>query len=293
MKRIISTLLCLVLVFTCTACGNTAKEDSVNSSDDTSIVTSSQDNTDSDTDSDTASVEAVSSENVSSVAKPVTPVKIMPLGDSLTQGGQHKTSAYRGFLSEMLTADGLNYQFVGSHNWSADSITDGQVMHSGYGGATIFTLEKELPSMADCDPDIVLLMIGRNDTTQGMNGPYFIELMYTRVISKLFEMYPGVMVYCASVPPCRGSNGAENLSTNDNAQTVSYEALKAMIAEKKAAGDNIEFVDMSAAASGLTWEDFTADDFVHPLPEGYKKIAVQWHNAIKDKVAEIDKKLNA
>ena len=59
-----------------------------------------------------------------------------------------------------------------------------------------------------------------------------------------------------------------------------------------AEGKKIEFVDMSIEATGLTWEDFVTSDFVHPLAAGYEKIATQWHNAIKDKVAEISAEIN-
>ncbi len=289
MKKLLAIVLCAVMVLTFVACGDdTATTSSIA---DTSSVTESK--------ADISSV-ATSSASASSVAPIVkkNPVKIMPLGDSLTQGGDHNgCGAYRKPLGEMLDEAGLTYQFVGAHNWSKDNITNGQVMQSGYGGIQVLGLDKKLPDMKDCDPDIVLLMVGRNDNTNGITGETFTKFLYERIIAELYKMFPDVTVYVGSVPPARrkvDGVGIEELSnaSNDKSQGVTYEATKQMVAERKAAGDKIEFVDMSAEASGMTWEDFDADDTVHPLMSGYEKIATQWYNAFKDQAFALEKELN-
>ncbi len=285
MKRIIALLLCAVMLFSLTACGE--DKGAASSVADVSSKVESK-------------VEATSSVAASSAAPVVkkNPVKIMPLGDSLTQGGDHDNSgAYRKPLGEMLDKAGLTYEFVGSHNWSKDNITNGQIMHSGYGGIQVLGLDKELEKMKDCDPDIVLLMVGRNDNTNGITADTFTNLLYNNIISVLYEMFPGVTVYVGSIPPARrkvDGVGIEELSnaSNDKAQGVTYEATKKMVEDKKAAGDKIEFVDMSAEASGMTWEDFDAEDTVHPLMSGYEKIANQWYNAIEKQAFELEKELN-
>ncbi len=288
MKKLLAVLLCAVMLLSFAACG----EETPNTQSEavSSEAVSSED----------VSSEAVSSEAVSSVAPVVKkkPVKIMPLGDSLTQGGDHNNSgAYRKPLGEMLDEAGLTYEFVGSHNWSKENITNGQIMHSGYGGIQVLGLDKELEKMKDCDPDIVLLMVGRNDNTNGITADTFTKLLYEKIISVLYKMFPDVTVYVGSIPPTRrkvDGVGIEELGTasTDKALGVTYEATKAMVEEKKAAGDKIEFVDMSAEASGLTWEDFDDKDTVHPLMSGYEKIATQWYNAIEKQAFELEKQLN-
>ncbi len=285
MKKLIAILLCLSFVFCFAACGEDAAVNS--STDDASSAVESTESKE-----DVASV--ASSEPVQSEAVEVkkTPVKIMPMGDSLTHGKEHDNcGAYRPALIKMLDEDGVPYQFVGTHNWSSNKITNGQVMHSGYGGSTVFKMEPELENMKNLDPDIILLMLGRNDSSD-ITGETFTKYYYEKIISKLYEMFPGVTVYVASVPPMRRYTGEEALDPNDRAVNLINPAIKTMVEEKKAAGDKIEFVDMSAEATGLTWEDFTKEDFVHPLPESYTKIATQWHNAIKDKVAELSAEIN-
>lgn len=282
MKKITAVLICIVLLFAFTACGESSATDT--STPDSKPVPSAAQSKD----------DAVSSESVSSVPETKKePVKIMPMGDSLTQGGEHDgCGAYRPALLKMLDEDGVPYQFVGTHNWSSKLVFNGQVMHSGYGGMDVFGMEKELDNMKSLDPDIILLMLGRNDASGGITGETFAQVYYDRVIAKLYEMFPDVVIYVASIPPIRVYGGGETLDMSDKAQLLSNPAIKAMVEAKKAEGKKIEFVDMSIEATGLTWEDFVTSDFVHPLAAGYEKIATQWHNAIKDKVAEISAEIN-
>ncbi len=276
MKKLIAILLCLSLVFCFAACG---EDTAVNS------------------DTDDASSAVASSESVSSVPEQDTrkPVKIMPLGDSLTEGANHnQCGAYRVPLLKMLDEDGVPYEFVGFHSISSANVTNGQVKHSGKGGATVFTTADEnLPKCKGLDPDIVLVMLGTNDAMQNVTGEIFAKYYYEKVISKLYEMFPGVTVYVATIPPLV-IYGTQNLNTENKSQTESNPAIKKMVEERKAAGDKIELVDMSPEASGITGQDFDEDgkDTVHPAPSGNEKIAKQWHNAIKDKIAEISAEIN-
>ena len=288
MKRFISILLCCGLIFTFCACGDTTATTSDSSSDAATSAAESTVDTDSTAVSESESV-AANSESVSSVPAKKNPVKIMPMGDSLTQGGDHNDcGAYRGPLSEMLKEDGVAYEFVGPY--SGGKISTGQTKHAGAGGIDLFGMEKRLNEYAGFDPDIILLMVGRNDNTRGITGDTFATYLYDRVISKLYEMYPNVTVYMASIPPVRKGE-EERLAGDDMAQSVTLDSIKKLVAEKKGDGKKMEFVDMSAEATGLVWQDFDSD-FVHPLMSGYTKIATQWHNAIKDKVAELEKSLN-
>ena len=282
MKRILSIILCIVLISALTACGGNP-----DTSADTSSVGSEA------VSSVSASSAAASSRVVSAVQKDK-PVRILPMGDSLTQGGQHEppVSAYRGFLGEMLDGDGVEYVFTGAHDWSGESITNYQLMHSGYGGADVNYLAEELPKIENRDPDIVLLMVGRNDNTGGNYGEPLAQKIYDKLVKPMLDMFPDVTVYVASVPPIRDYGGGEWIDEGDRAQVYTNPAIKKMVEEHKKAGERVEFVDMGIEATGLVWQDFTAEDFVHPQADGYKKIAEQWHNAIKDKVAEISKQIN-
>ncbi len=280
MKKLIALILCVVMALSLGAC----RGDSEDTSAEASSVVSSETQS-------VASSKPASSRVVSIVQKDK-PVRILPMGDSLTQGKEHDNcGAYRPALLEMLDNDGVEYVFTGKHDWSSTNIKNFQFMHSGYGGATTETLANELSSIANRDPDIVLLMIGRNDNGKGFYGEVQADRIYNMLVKPMYEMFPDATIYVASIPPVKRV-GADTLDAGDKAQTMTNPAIKAMVEEKKAAGEPIEFVDMSAEATGLTHEDFIDSDFVHPLPVGYEKIAAQWHNAIKDEVKAVSDEIN-
>ncbi len=277
MKKMLALVICILLIFTLCGCAGGTEDTSAGTS---SVISSA------------ASSNATSSRTVSIVQKDK-PVRILPMGDSLTQGKEHDNcGAYRPALLEMLDGDGIEYVFTGKHDWSRDNVKNYQFMHSGYGGATVELLASELQYVANRDPDIVLLMIGRNDNGKGFYGEVQANRIYEQLVKPMLDMYPNATIYVASIPPCR-QQGAEKLNiSGDKAQTDTNPAIEAMVAERKAAGEPVEFVDMSAEATGLTWEDYNDTDFVHPMPVGYEKIAKQWYNAIKNEVKAVSDEKN-
>ncbi len=273
MKKLLAIIMCIVLMLTLCACGGGEGDTSAEAS--SKAVSSTV---------ESKPASKPTSSRVVSIVQKDKPVRIMPMGDSLTQGKEHDNcGAYRPALLEMLDNDGVEYVFTGKHDWSNNKITNYQFMHSGAGGATVDTLAGWLPDIANRNPDIVLLMIGRNHSNHGESLAAEID---EKLVKPMLEMYPDVTIYVASIPPIK-QKGTDSLNLGDRAQTLSLPAIKAMVEAHKSAGDAVEFVDMSAEATGLTYEDFIDEDFVHPLPIGYEKIANQWHEAIKDKVKEI------
>ncbi len=275
-KKLIVFIVTVVLLLSFVSCGDNITE---SSKTDISSALDSSENSVNSTTSRLSSYQFVQQ----------TKVKIMPLGDSLTQGGQHKTSAYRAFLSTMLKDGGHNSVFVGCHNWSYDSIRDGNWYHSGFGGATVETLSSFLKDMTECDADIVLLMIGRNDNTKQISAEQTVKNIDELLVNELYKMYPGVHIFLANPPPCRVYGGGETLLINDNVMKTFLPAYREYVEQKKAAGYKIDFVEMTTETTGIVWSDFTAEDFCHPLPDGYEKIAKVWYDAIKDTVADIQK----
>ncbi|MDH4147710.1 MAG: GDSL-type esterase/lipase family protein [Acidimicrobiia bacterium] len=108
------------------------------------------------------------------------PIRIMPLGDSLTEGGDplqptNSPQSYRGFLFSLLEDAGHDVDFVGSNSGVTAGGSDAD--HEGHGGFTIGPDESELCTgcgpanlaanvegwLAAAQPEVVLLMIGVND----------------------------------------------------------------------------------------------------------------------------------
>ncbi len=273
MKRIIAIILCIAMLALSSAC------------DSGDAVTPS---------ADTSSVADASSEAASSIAEETkTPVKILPIGDSMTEGSRHDDcGGYRVPLIKMLEKDNVPYEFVGLYDTASDNTVSGQAMHSGKDGATIFEIEKALPKMINLKPDIILLMVGRQEATDGIHAEKFIEYFDKYIIKKIIKYFPDAVVYVSSIPPVREYAGPKRMDENDIAQKVTNPLMKALIEAKQAEGASIEWVDMSLEATGLTWEDFLTDDNVNPLPSGNEKLAAVWYNAIKEKISEISANIN-
>ncbi len=122
-------------------------------------------------------------------------IKIMPLGDSITEGGgnipdnpENNTSTYGGLIQPddqigyrgklydyfvgagyiMGTSDG-ELDFVGSKNTGTNYTTSFDMDHEGHSGYTSFQIAENIDSwLSDQKPDIVLLHVGTNDGAQSI-----------------------------------------------------------------------------------------------------------------------------
>ena len=97
------------------------------------------------------------------------PVRILPLGDSLTSGlsSAPVQGAYRNRLYTQLTGAGYNVDFLGTFSDTANpSLPD--VNHQGQGGFRVDQIQSNLEGWLSSveDPDVVLLLIGTNDFYQ-------------------------------------------------------------------------------------------------------------------------------
>ncbi|HWH69765.1 MAG TPA: hypothetical protein VNT26_10290, partial [Candidatus Sulfotelmatobacter sp.] len=93
-----------------------------------------------------------------------TPVRIMPLGDSITSSIDGQAS-YRYWLWKRLQAAGFNVDFVGTLWGVGDGASgiypDFDQDHEGHPGATTDDILNSISSWAAQDqPDVVLLLIG-------------------------------------------------------------------------------------------------------------------------------------
>ena len=112
------------------------------------------------------------------------PLRIMPLGDSITvgyaAGWDPFTFGYRGPLYTRLTNAGEHIQYVGESRQPWDNLFGwgvptniagpnldslGQDCHRGYGGDRIGDIAANVVNWLNADaPDVILLMVGINDT---------------------------------------------------------------------------------------------------------------------------------
>ncbi|MCJ8166733.1 Ig-like domain-containing protein [Pontibacter sp. E15-1] len=239
--------------------------------------------------------------------------KIMPLGDSNTEGGssavaKENKAAYRDKLADLLDASrsqGL-YDFVGSESTGSALMRDTD--HAGFGGARdedIALLLKDGrfefyssgeyrgpgngPYLDKYNPDIILLHIGTNWVDGSANAMTDIKNILDQVDAYEARVGKEVTVIVAKIIKRVCYEG--NCETPTEAQnTLQFnQMLASYTAQRIAAGDRLELVDMQDGA-GIIYK-YVADggdmaDYLHPAMTGYNKMAPVWYSAL-DKLLNV------
>jgi lysophospholipase L1-like esterase len=197
----------------------------------------------------------------------VSPVEIMPLGDSITKGsGSPSTTGYRQPLYLWLTDAGYDVDFVGrlKHGLSASPSFD--VDHEGHSGIRDDEVASNVFSWLQTNPaDIVLLHIGTNDMDPDTldTGTEDVEA----ILDEIDSYSPDITVVLALIIN-RDIYSPETHQFNID--------ITAMAEARMANGDKIIMVDQESA---LTYPDDLSDD-VHPNVTGYEKMADVWFEAL-------------
>ena len=195
------------------------------------------------------------------------PLKIMPLGDSNTEGwGSWDLSAYRDDLWQLFENGNHNVDFVGPHATGAEGFDRD---NAGFSGWKIDEIASAVDGwLYDAQPDKVILTIGTNDILRDDNivtAPNRLNNLIDQIIYEL----PNTQLLVSSIPPISRTKEQEQ-------QVIEFNSHIPGIVESKAVqGKNVVFVDIY---SGLTFDDL--QDGVHPTVEGYSKVADIWYDAI-------------
>ena len=134
-------------------------------------------------------------------------VRIMPLGDSITQG--YGLPSYRHKLSELLLDQQCRFNFVGSENGPDPAPGDTSAFdrdHEGHSGWRTDQIENSLPVwIADNQADWVLIHLGTNDILQG-ESVYEAAQNLADMIDILRARNPGIGILLAQIIPIRAKN---------------------------------------------------------------------------------------
>ncbi len=198
-------------------------------------------------------------------------VRVMPLGDSITDGRPNQNS-YRYFLYRKLLDAGYGADFVGGRIMNSSgqpSNFDFDQNHAGYSGQRADQILANVVGwVQEYDPQIVLLHIGTNDIWQGQSVAGTVNEV-GQIIDAIRSVNSSIRVVLAQLIPLAGYEAQIN---DLNGQ------LATMAAGKIAGGANLGVVDMNAGFS-LTGD---TDDGVHPNNAGSSKMADRWFDEIDD-----------
>jgi lysophospholipase L1-like esterase len=198
-------------------------------------------------------------------AGPQAPLKVMPLGDSITMGiGSQTFSSYRIDLQNRLRAAGLSVDFVGSQRNGGPATAD--LDHEGHSGWTVAKIAANADGwLATYQPDAVLLQIGTNDlrteaAAVGATG------RLSALVSRITKDRPTAEVFVAKITGSRNNPGQQ-------ARTDAYnEMVPGIVAGK---GPKVHVVDQS------TVRDLDIRDALHPNDFGFAKMSWNWYQAMR------------
>lgn len=224
-------------------------------------------------------------------------LRVMPIGDSLTEGGGVGGHvSYRADLYERLVEEGYSVDFVGSQKDPAPGVPDRD--NEGHGGFTIgpdtnkfcargfdgtTTCNEETSNISDnvdgwlaaAKPDVVLLLIGVNDNfaeqvAPGASGivrsqlPADAPAKLTDLVSKIRSKAPGSVVIVASLIP-----------TPLDAVWPAVPQLRNTAESLASRSDgHVRFADLASVV--LDPQDYVDGDQIHLSATGAAKVAEVW-----------------
>jgi lysophospholipase L1-like esterase len=199
------------------------------------------------------------------------PVRIMPLGDSITAG----PGCWRAILWHELQTNGYtNVHFVGSvpdggcnYGYTYDGDNEG---HSGL-AATALASQNLLPGwLAAASPDIVLMHLGTNDMWGNFIPTSSILAAYTTLVGQMRANNPNMKILVAQIipmnPPSCSACAAEVVALDN--------AIPGWAAGLTTAQSPIIVVDQWTGFDSAT---DTVGDGVHPNDAGFRKMADRWY----------------
>jgi lysophospholipase L1-like esterase len=193
-------------------------------------------------------------------------VRVMPLGDSITEGTQ-VPGGYRIGLWQRVVAGGYRVDFVGTQFNGPASLGDHD--HEGHPGWRIDQIDANITGWLQATtPHTVLLHIGTNDVLQNFNLAGAPARLST-LIDHITATVPSAEVFVATIIPL-ASASQEAAGRTFNA------AIPGIVQRNVSAGKHVHLVDMHSA---LTAADLI--DGIHPTAGGYDKMAATWYAALR------------
>ena len=198
-------------------------------------------------------------------------IKIMPLGDSITQGIHinSKNIGYRRDLYNLLKSNGYQIDLVGSmHN---GSVSDFDKDHEGHGGYRADQIRDSVYYWLSLNPpDIILLHVGTNDISQKETA-YNVSIEIDQILDQidLFELDNDYRIKVIVAKIINHFDYQDSVIALNN-------YISSNVEDRCKDGDYIFLADIY---SSLNHKRYFSDN-VHPNESGYKVMAETWASKI-------------
>ncbi len=202
----------------------------------------------------------------SSFAATPPPIRILPVGDSITYGSS-VNGGYRLPLWNLLTNAGFNVDFTGTQTGNSTGMADPD--HEGHGGWRIDQIDGIMAGVfaSTADPDLILLLIGTNDYGQNYDQANATNRL-EGLIARMATSRPLCKIIVANLLEREEPNNTE-------IQTTFNSFVQSICARQRALGREVYFQNLRAA---LPVSDMP--DALHPGALGYAKMGTNWFGAI-------------
>ena len=200
------------------------------------------------------------------------PVRIMPLGDSITGS----PGCWRALLwNQLVDAGYTDIDFVGTLPAQGCGVAyDGD--NEGHGGALVTNVadQNQLPTwLSATNPDIVLMHFGTNDVWSNI-APDRILAAYTKLVSQMRANNPNMKILVAQIIPMSPSTCPECAQ-----RVIDLNAVIPAWAESVSTVDSpVIVVDQWTGFDTAT----DTGDGVHPNDSGIVKMADRWYPPLAD-----------
>ena len=198
------------------------------------------------------------------------PIRIMPLGDSITEASS-SFGSYRYYLWLELTREGFTVDFVGSMTGTGGEASvpaEFDSDHEGHPGWRADEVAANIERWArSTQPDLVLVHLGTNDLAQGQPPSDVIQDL-TTIVDRLRVVNSHIHILLAQIIPMRADGPPDVLELNQAISALA--AATSTVASPVASVDHFTGFDQAR----MTW------DGIHPNREGNRKLAANWHTAL-------------
>ena len=228
------------------------------------------------------------------------PIKIMPVGDSITDDCV-TNGAWRLLLQPLLDTNGIVFTNTG-RLLGAGYPGFSKRWHEGYCGSVIAPpgvfavynyntadayhqrIMRDALAVTNKRPDLMLILIGANDIGRGRNPWVVATNDMPNLLGVIFSNVPNAHVLLTKITTLQNASLGYNAYASN--VPIYNAALQGMVNQRRALGQKVFLADMFSA---LDYSTMFLSDHLHPNPIGLKAIAAEWATRIETVVSRTNR----